>query len=492
MPQTQPEVGKSSKATGKRRAKEPVAIREVQIATLGPVAFYLLPGQPGAPYFDGTDALEFIVQWENLTSEWMDEQKVKRIIQYCERSIGKYLKTIRAYRDTEWEEFKWQLLKDFQASDSELNIVLMAGSSEASQSSSGTRKEEAMPSAIIPTRSISPLQTTQEIQSMTRRVRTLAERTLDRNLDRAEIKEKFIDLMANENYVKTQFTGILSSILSAKNQWRFLKGIVQIIEQATDSELASWGVTREEAKDELRYDELERLGRIYKSAIVKRQNNNITTEKTNKEQWVMVEDFKYVLKQDNVPPNLPLDERKYHPEYNALIVSVRQRIGGENVVSILANAELQVALQWETPSNHHHHHQEDQIRSPSPDLNIPAYRRYRIERTNDTQYDGEILDLLDNPTPEKYAKLEPEVVEDLTVADKIRDLLYEWEGIDEDSYEILPDARIIRRLNMVLNGKRLTVHPIPRNTTPPPALTKTNTILLEEYEEEEDDDDEEE
>ncbi|KAF8421708.1 hypothetical protein EV426DRAFT_704895 [Tirmania nivea] len=155
---------------------------------------------------------------------------------------------------------------------------------------------------------------------------------------------------------------------------RFLKGIgriirearervgaladaqVQIIEQATDSELASWGVTREEAKDELRYDELERLGRIYKSAVVKRQNNNITTEKywgpswiknfgecarvsavlsfdkgldlltdilprlraeiqaridtprTNKERWVMVEDLKWVLEQDDLPPNLPLDE----------------------------------------------------------------------------------------------------------------------------------------------------------------------------------------
>ncbi|KAF8417274.1 hypothetical protein EV426DRAFT_711715 [Tirmania nivea] len=132
------------------------------------------------------------------------------------------------------------------------------------------------------------------------------------------------------------------------------------------------------------------------------------------------------------------------------------------------------------------------IRSLSPDLNIPAYCRYRIERTNDTQCDGEILDLLDNSTPEKYAKLEPEVVEDLTVADKIRDLLYEWEGMDEDSYEILPDAGIIRRLNMVLNSEHLTVRPVPRNTTPPPTLTKLHTILPEEHEEEKDDDDEEE
>ncbi|KAF8416333.1 hypothetical protein EV426DRAFT_709377 [Tirmania nivea] len=352
---------------------------------------------------------------------------------------------------------------------------------------------------------------------------------------------------------------------------------VQIIEQTTDSELASWGVTREEAKNELRYDELERLGRIYKSAIVKRQNNNITTEKywgpswiknfgevyppwpsveftrmcarvsavlsfdkgldlltdilphlraeiqahidtprTNKERWVIVENLKWVLEQDDLPPNLPLDERKYHPEYNALIVSVGQRIGGENIVSILANAEDdEVAAGGTSMGNPLHSSpspppprrsarvarakakatgpaKRQRIRSPSPDLNILAYRRYRIEHTNDTQCDGKILDLLDNPTPEKYAKLEPEVVEDLMVADKIRDILYEWEGIDEDSYKILPDARIIHRLNMVLNGERLMVRPVPRNTTPPPALTKLHTISTKEYEEEEDDDDDEE
>ncbi|KAF8416198.1 hypothetical protein EV426DRAFT_711820 [Tirmania nivea] len=215
----------------------------------------------------------------------------------------------------------------------------MAGSSEASQSDSGARKGEAMPSAIIPTRSISPPQTTQEIQSVTRRVRTLAERTLDRNLDRAEIKEKFIDLMANEDY------GIGRMIREAGESVGVLANAqVQIIEQATDR-------------------------RIYKSAVVKRQNNNITTEtywgpswiknfgevyppwpsveftrmcaqvsavlsfdkgldlltdilprlraeiqaridtpRTNKERWVMVEDLKWVLEQDNLPPNLSLDE----------------------------------------------------------------------------------------------------------------------------------------------------------------------------------------
>ncbi|KAF8421811.1 hypothetical protein EV426DRAFT_671757 [Tirmania nivea] len=92
-----------------------------------------------------------------------------------------------------------------------LNIILMVGTS-------------ALPSPLA----------TQEVQSVTRRVRTLAERTLDRNLGHAELKEKFMDLMTNEEYVKTQFTGILSSIPSAKNQWKFLKGIGRMIREAEE------------------------------------------------------------------------------------------------------------------------------------------------------------------------------------------------------------------------------------------------------------------
>ncbi|KAF8415144.1 hypothetical protein EV426DRAFT_709146 [Tirmania nivea] len=179
------------------------------------------------------------------------------------------------------------------------------------------------------------------------------------------------------------------------------------------------------------------------------------------------------------------------------MVSVGQRIGRENLVSMLANVEAReqdgrLLEDDEVAAKAIRLAKRQRIRSLSPDLNILAYRRYCIERTNNTQYDGEILDLLNNPTPEKYAKLEPELVEDLTVVDKILDLLYKWEGMDEDSYEILPDARIICRLNMVLNGERLTVCPVPRNTTPPPALTKLYMMLPEEHEEEDNDEEEEE
>ncbi|KAF8415799.1 hypothetical protein EV426DRAFT_707066 [Tirmania nivea] len=86
---------------------------------------------------------------------------------------------------------------------------------------------------------------------------------------------------------------------------------------------------------------------------------------------------------------------------------------------------------------------------------------------------SEILDLLDNPTPEKYAKLESK------------------KRMDEDSYKILLDARIIHCLNMVLNSKRLMVYPIPKNIILLSTLMKTYTILLEEHNKEENNNDEE-
>ncbi|KAF8415393.1 hypothetical protein EV426DRAFT_710234 [Tirmania nivea] len=164
----------------------------------------------------------------------------------------------------------------------------------------------------------------------------------------------------------------------------------------------------------------------------------------------MVEDLKWVLEQDDLLPNLPLNECKYHPKYNALMVLVGQRIGGENVVSMLANMEARK--------------QDGRLLEDDEKISKGCMSKgesYRTSKKAKDKCDSEILDLLDNPTPKKYDKLEPEVVENLMVANKIRDLLYKWEGIDEDSYEILPDAKIICCLNIVLNGDCLTVHPVP-------------------------------
>lgn len=84
----------------------------------GPYTILPLPGQAGAPMFDGTDVSVFVYIWENLTLEWSDEQKIKRLVSYCDPMIGKYVKTYDVYRTDDWEAFKARLIEDFKGSDS--------------------------------------------------------------------------------------------------------------------------------------------------------------------------------------------------------------------------------------------------------------------------------------------------------------------------------------------------------------------------------------
>ena len=48
------------------------------------VAFFALPSQMGALYFDGTDITDFINQWgrEYLTMDWTDLQKIRKVPGY--------------------------------------------------------------------------------------------------------------------------------------------------------------------------------------------------------------------------------------------------------------------------------------------------------------------------------------------------------------------------------------------------------------------------
>lgn len=79
------------------------------------------PGQAGAPAFDGTNVSEFLMTWEDLTIDWSDELRIKRVPLYCERSIGKYIRAMDLYRanGTTWEEFRQHLLAEFKDSDEE-------------------------------------------------------------------------------------------------------------------------------------------------------------------------------------------------------------------------------------------------------------------------------------------------------------------------------------------------------------------------------------
>ena len=84
------------------------------------VSLFPLPHQLGAPYFDGIDITDFLVQWEDLTMDWTDSQWIKKVLLYCEKMIGKYIKTLDTYMAGEsWDDFSVTPKPEFKEDDAE-------------------------------------------------------------------------------------------------------------------------------------------------------------------------------------------------------------------------------------------------------------------------------------------------------------------------------------------------------------------------------------
>ena len=79
------------------------------------ISFFPLPHQMGAPYFDGKDVTDFIAHWEDLTIDWTDNQRIKKVPLYCEKLIGKYLKIFETYlTGNSWDDFGTVLVTEFK------------------------------------------------------------------------------------------------------------------------------------------------------------------------------------------------------------------------------------------------------------------------------------------------------------------------------------------------------------------------------------------
>jgi len=83
------------------------------------LTLFPLPHQIGAPFFDGKHVSDFILEWEDLTMDWLYEPCIKKVPLYCEKIIGKYVKTLRTYiRGNNWEGFVAELKSEFKDDDS--------------------------------------------------------------------------------------------------------------------------------------------------------------------------------------------------------------------------------------------------------------------------------------------------------------------------------------------------------------------------------------
>jgi len=76
--------------------------------------------QIGAPFFNGKNVSNFMLQWEDLTMDWLDGPYIKKVPLDCEKIIGKYIKTLGTYiHSNNWEGFVLKLKWEFKDDDSE-------------------------------------------------------------------------------------------------------------------------------------------------------------------------------------------------------------------------------------------------------------------------------------------------------------------------------------------------------------------------------------
>ena len=56
---------------------------------------------------------------ENLTLDWSDDQRIKKIPLYSKKLMGRYLKSWPSYTRADWDTFKEGLLNEFKEDDAE-------------------------------------------------------------------------------------------------------------------------------------------------------------------------------------------------------------------------------------------------------------------------------------------------------------------------------------------------------------------------------------
>jgi len=116
-PKKMPEQAESSTGKQRERSMEDTTTDRPMISAL---TLFPLPHQMGAPFFDGKDVSDFILQWQDLTMDWLDGSRIKKVPLYCEKIIGKYVKTLGTYIcDNNWEGFVVELKSEFKDDDSE-------------------------------------------------------------------------------------------------------------------------------------------------------------------------------------------------------------------------------------------------------------------------------------------------------------------------------------------------------------------------------------
>jgi hypothetical protein len=91
---------------------------------MAPPVVHPLPllGTPGAPpAFDGRNVTSFLKKYESMCDNFgiQAETKARRVPEYCEDEIARYLEVYDAWKEPNWEALKTEMLKEWRKEDKE-------------------------------------------------------------------------------------------------------------------------------------------------------------------------------------------------------------------------------------------------------------------------------------------------------------------------------------------------------------------------------------
>ena len=78
-----------------------------------------LPGNHGAPKFNGKSVTDFLDTYEKLCKSHLltEAEKIKRLHKYCTPAIGQFVKSIVLKKGTDWALIRKTLRRDFKEHD---------------------------------------------------------------------------------------------------------------------------------------------------------------------------------------------------------------------------------------------------------------------------------------------------------------------------------------------------------------------------------------
>ena len=93
---------------------------------MGTQCLFPFPSQNGAPFCDQKNITQFSTTWEDLTLDWPEGIKIRKIPLYYKSTMGKYIRTLPSFERGNWASFKAEVVEEFKDNDGEQQKYLVA------------------------------------------------------------------------------------------------------------------------------------------------------------------------------------------------------------------------------------------------------------------------------------------------------------------------------------------------------------------------------